>query len=244
MRSRQLTAEGRAAYESWLERRGSGEQPPIDFLDGVNTENFLDVEIDLSRRFSTRYEFGEYIAQLFASQDPKVLLNSKNDGFWDWLTVAYFDQFGKKKSKPWHYTVVRAGHSGSLAYRHIARTSFEMYWRHGAPSFVMLHADLSTWGDLSEQLTSRQNVAHHRGFIEAANALYLRDGKVMRGAASRTRPPKKRKPGETRGRGSVGRLAIAVRRLDRTYDTRSMNTNEMLKILPKEFEHFSKSSLA
>lgn len=243
MKIKRLTDQGRDVYRAWLEQRAPGETPPSELLNGADlTEETLDVAIDQSKVFSSRYEFGEYLNQLLSSQDHRTLLSSKNDGLWDWLTIAYFHQIGKKMSKPWHYTVTRQGHSGTLAYRHLVRTTFEMYWRHGRSSLVMLHSDMSTWGDLSEQLTSRQNVAHHRVYIQAANALYLRDGKVVRGAASRVKPLKKRKPGETRGRGGVARLAVAVRRLDRTYDTRALTTEDMLKVLPREFQHFSSST--
>lgn len=239
MKVRRLTDEGRSTYRDWLVRRVPGEQPPAELICGSeSTEMAFDVEIDLAKTFSSRFEFGKYVVDLFQGEDAKVLLDPKNDGLWDWLTIAYFLQFGRKASRPWHYTVSRRGHSGSLAYRHLARTAFEMYWRHGFASLVMLHVDMSTWGDLSEQLTSRQNVAYHHGYIQAANALYLANGKLKRGAASRVRPAKKRKPGETTGRGGVARLALAVRRLCRTYDTHALDTQGMLELLPREFKNF------
>lgn len=213
--------------------------PPAELLsDPSATELAIDIEIDLSHVFETRFDFGKFMVELLTHEDAKAMLSQKNDGMWDWLTIAYFAQFGKKASKPWHYTVTRRGHSGSLAYRHLARTAFEMYWRHGQASLVMLHVDMSTWGDLAEQLTSRQNVAYHRGYIQAANALYLSNGKLRRGAASRVRPVKKRKPGETVGKGGVARLALAVRRLCRTYDTHILGTAEMIDLLPREFKNF------
>jgi hypothetical protein len=240
MKIRRLTESGRATFHAWLSHRGVGDLPPSELLDGFETtEIFLDVEIDPSISFANRFEFGKYMVNLLDKVDAKVLLSQRHDGFWDWLTIAYFSQFGRKVSKYWHYTVTRRGHSGSLAYRHLARTAFEMYWRHGADSIVMLHVDMSTWGDLSEQLTSRQNVAYHRGYIRTANTLYLSNGGLRRGAASRVRPVSKRKPGETVGRGSVGRLALAVRRLCRTYDTHVLETAEMLKLLPREFTNFN-----
>lgn len=239
MKLHRLSDAGRESYRTWLEQRGPGDVPPDDLLRGTSaTELAIDIEIDLTRIFENRFEFGRYIAELLAQEDAKTLLSQKNDGLWDWLTIAYFSQFGKKVSKPWHYTVTRRGHSGSLAYRHLARTAFEMYWRHKQASLVMLHVDMSTWGDLAEQLTSRQNVAYHRGYIQAANALYLSDGKLRRGAASRVRPLKKRKPGETIGKGGVARLALAVRRLCRTYDTHILGVADMIELLPKEFKNF------
>jgi hypothetical protein len=99
------------------------------------------------------------MTETLGESEIRRLLSQEHDGMWDWLTVAFFSQFGKKNSKSRHYFVTRRGHSGSLAYRHLARTSVEMYWRHGESSMVMLSTDLSTWGDMSEQLTSRQNVA-------------------------------------------------------------------------------------
>jgi hypothetical protein len=239
MKIRKLTAIGRQAFQEWLVGRRAGELPPAEMRDDDTlTAPALDVEVDLNRRFDTRLEFGKYMVDMLRGHDPKLLLKEANDGMWDWLTVAYFSQFGSKTSKPWHYTVTRRGHSGSLAYRHLARTAFEMFWRHGEASKVMLRVDMGTWGDLSEQLTSRQNIAYHRAYIKAANALYLSQGKLVRGAASRVPPRAKRKPGETRGRGGVARLALAVRRLSRTYDTHVLGMGEMLELLPKEFQHF------
>jgi hypothetical protein len=239
MKIRTLTDSGREAYRHWLESRKPGELPPAELLAGTSTTHAMDVELDLERVFETRLEFGRYMSKLLETHNPRALLSQASDGIWDWITVAYFSQFGGKMSRSWHYTVTRRGHSGSLAYRHLARTAFEMYWRHGEASRVMLRVDMATWGDLAEQLTSRQNVAYHRGYIKAANALYLADGKLVRGAASRVRPRAKRKPGETRGRGSVARLALAVRRLSRTYDTHVLSMGEMLELLPKEFQHFA-----
>lgn len=241
MNIRRLNDEGQSVFRLWLASRKSGESPPPELVDdNTLTEHALDVEIDSAKTFASRYEFGKYMTKLLDHQDTRALLSQKYDGLWDWLTIVYFDQFGRKVSKPWHYSVTRKGHAGSLAYRHLARTSFEMYWRHGPASYVMLQADMGTWGDLSEQLTSRQDVAYHRGYILAANKLYLSEGKPIPGAASRTTPFKRRKKGDRRGKGSVARLALAVRRLCRTFDTHALTTSQMIEILPKEFERFSK----
>jgi len=240
MKIRMLTEVGSIKYRSWLEKRKAGDQPPAELLDGCDSVDAgLNVEIDLNMIFETRYDFGKYIAEVLTELEIRKLLSQKNDDVWNWLTVAYFSQFGKKVSKFWHYAVTRRGHAGSLAYRHLARTSVEMYWRHNESSFVILSTDLSTWGDMSEQLTSRQNVAYHQAFIKTANALYLEDGKLRRGSAGRVPPKSKRTQGDRRGRGGVARLALAVRRLCRTYDTHAIETVQMMELLPKEFVSFS-----
>lgn len=239
MKVRRLTEQGRQEYRDWLATRKVGDMPPQTLLDGnEQTEVGPEVELDEGRKFANRYEFGKYIVDAFSGLDAKALLGPEWDGLWDWLTVLYFDQFGQKDSKHWHYTVTRRGHSGSLAYRHLARTSYEMYWRHGEASQVMLAVSMGTWGDISEQLTSRQKIAYHRGYIQAANALYMAGGKLRRGAASRVKPRAKRRAGDTTGKGAVARLALAVQRLSRTYDTHPLRLDMLLRLLPKEFEAF------
>lgn len=245
MKIRKLSKHGQMMFKEWLIVRQPGDKPPEELLEGaVETEPFLEIEIDITKQFTTRHAFGKYLADLLDSQNARDLLHPRNDGLWDWLTVAYFPQLGKKTSKYWHYSVTRSGHSGSLAYRHLVRTAFEMSWRHGDAALVMLNVDMATWGDLAEQLTSRQNVAYHRGYILTANHLYLSSGKVLRGAAGRVKALKKRKPGDLSGRGAVARLALAVRRLCRTYDTHVLTTTQMLELLPKEFQSFANRRVA
>jgi hypothetical protein len=238
MKVHTLSELGAQEYKIWLESRTLGEMPPQNLLNGKNqTEELQDVEVDINKKFKSRFDFGGYIVERFGDKLPSFL-SSKFDGIWDWLTIAYFSQFGGKKSKYWHYVVTRKGHKGSLAYRHLARTSAEMYWRHGLSSQVMLSTDLATWGEMSEQLTSRQNIAYHRACINAANALYLKDGKLRRGSAGRVPPRAKRKPGDRKGKGGAGRLALAVRRLGRTYDTHDLDAVQMVELLPREFSSF------
>lgn len=240
MKIRTLTEAGKSKFRIWLDVRTAADIPPSELFDGAESSPItLDVDLDVGKTFQTRFEFGQYIVETLGDANVRKLLSHEHDGFWDWLTIIYFSQFGKKVSKSWHYSVTRRGHSGSLAYRHLARTSVEMYWRHQENSLVMLNTDLSTWGDMSEQLTSRQNVAYHRSCIKTANVLYLDGGKLRRGAAGRVPPKSKRKPGDRRGKGGVGRLALAVRRLCRTYDTHSLESVQMIELLPKEFSVFS-----
>jgi hypothetical protein len=240
LKLRTLTTSGTEAFQLWLQERSAGALPPDELLTGEGlTERSIDVEVDLARSFANRFEFGQYMTDLLGKQNVRSLLSHEHDGMWNWITVAYFGQFGKKVSKPWHYVVTRRGHSGSLAYRHLARTSFEMFWRHRQDSLVMLNVDMATWGDMSEQLTSRQDVAYHHGYVRTATALYMENGQLRRGAASRVPPASKRRPGDKRGRGAAARLALAVRRLCRTYDTHTLETGQMIGLLPREFAPFA-----
>jgi hypothetical protein len=118
LKLRMLTSAGNAAFHTWLQERAVGDLPPPQLRDGDElTTEVLDVEVDLGRSFASRFEFGRYMAEVLRGQNSRVVLSNRYDGLWNWLTVVYFEQFGRKVSKPWHYLITRRGHSGSLAYR-------------------------------------------------------------------------------------------------------------------------------
>jgi hypothetical protein len=63
----------------------------------------------------------------------------------------------------------------------------------------------------------------------------VKEGKLRRGAASKPKKLKNRKPGDKTGYGSIRRLAIALQRLNLTFDTEIMKYTEMAGVLPIEF---------
>lgn len=65
--------------------------------------------------------------------------------------------------------------------------------------------------------------------------LYLNGSALRRGAGTKPKKPSKRKPGDKAGLGGARRLALALQRLDLTYDTEALETSMMSKLLPREF---------
>lgn len=232
-----LNAEGSAQFLKWLETNSSGGTSPSALLDGAElTEAFSGCSADPSRAFATRFDFGVYLNERLAGIDFNELLSPERDGLWAWLAVVWFSALTAKGiRRPEHYVVSRKGSAGSLAYRHAVRTSYELVHIHGDHARICLMTPMHTWGDMAEQLTSRQTIAHNRGFFRTAHELYVDDGKLKRGAASKPKKPKDRKPGDRVGLGSVRRLALALQRLDLTFDTEVMDAAHMRTVLPKEF---------
>jgi len=243
IKSKKLNLAGIEAFVRWLENP-VGALPPVDLLNGDTfTEEFGDYDIDDLRKFSSRLEFGTYLNECLSGVDFNSLLSPDSDGFWTWLSVVYFTQLSAKKiGRAEHYVVVRKGSAGSLAYRHAARTSYELVHIHGEHAQICLKSPMHTFGDMTEQLASRQRIAHNKAFFAAANELYIRDGKLRRGASSKPKKPKDRPPGDRTGLGSVRRLAIALQRLDLTYDTESMGSTVIKGVLPKEFSKWNTST--
>ena len=234
--TRMLTAEGVTLYATWLSE-ATGPQPPEELLSDENLSTpFGDYEIDEARTFESRLEFGLYLDEIFRHADFHGLMSPDTDGLWAWLTVVYFKQLSAKGiRRQEHYLVTRKGAAGSLAYRNAARTSYELAHIHGRNAEICLRSPMHTFGDITEQLTSRQTIAHNRGFFQAAAIMYMRDGRLLRGAASKPKKPTERKAGDRTGLGSIRRLAIALQRLDLTYDTEEMRPDLMRSVLPREF---------
>jgi hypothetical protein len=235
IKTRSLNFEGIAAYVKWLENPDG--VIPSDLIDNATlSEEFGPFEIDPSHVFSSRLEFGIKLNEWFKDGDFRKLMSSESDGFWAWLALVYFNQLaakGVRRSE--HYIVMRKGSTGSLAYRHGVRTPYELVYIHGQCAEICLRSPMHTFGDMTEQLASRQSIAHNRGFFQTASDLYIKEGVLKRGASSKPKKPKDRKPGERAGLGSVRRLAIALQRLDLTYDTEEMLASQMKLVLPKEF---------
>jgi hypothetical protein len=158
------------------------------------------------------------------------------DGVWAWLAAVYFEQLAAKGiRRSEHYVVTRQGTAGSLTYRHAVRTPYELVHVHGEGAGICLSGPMSTHGELTEQLASRQTIAYNKGFFQTAFHLYVKEGKLRRGAASKPKKLKNRKPGDKTGYGSIRRLAIALQRLNLTFDTEIMKYTEMAGVLPIEF---------
>ena len=243
IRAKKLTEEGIRQFRQWLDNLG-GTQPPESLVNGDDTtEPFNEFEIDPERIFETRQDFGEYLNERFKDAEFSEMTALDSDGLWAWLAVIYFRQLTQKRvRRAEHYIVIRQGSAGSLAYRHAARTPYELVHVHGEGARICLNSPIYTLGDMTEQLASRQTIAYNHGFFEAAFNLYVKEGKLKRGASSKPKKPKDRKPGDRTGFGSIRRLAIALQRLALTFDTEIMLSDQLLGVLPKEFAKWSASA--
>jgi len=236
---RRLNQAGLDLFEGWLEIE-TDPLPPTELIDNSDyTEMVYDAQVNANEVFESRYQFGRYLNQQLATETFKELMRQENDGLWAWLAVVYFKQLsGKGKRRKEHYIVTRRGSMGSLAYRQAARTSYEMVHIHGDYSLVCLSVGMATFGDMAEQLASRQTLAHNRGFFQTAYELYVHNGKLRRGASSKPVKLQTRQPGDKTGLGSARRLATALQRLDLTHDTEIMNAANIVTVLPKEFRRW------
>ncbi len=112
-------------------------------------------------------------------------------------------------------------------YRHAIRTTYLFVKGYGERVYFMFCNPPDKRGEITEQIAARQDIFGCRGVIEAASSLYFDKLRMSpkRGASAK-------------GPGTVRRFGIVLRQLGRTYDLFSLSEQEVLDLLPAEFDKF------
>lgn len=207
--------------------------PPFHLLsDSYLTSEIGNIEVS-SQNFQSRFEAAVWLLKIIDS--VSIATPSKDVGLWSWLSLLHFDAvcpFTKAKGR-------KPGHVA----RHIPEVgNFQRYYRHllaGPWSIIRAYREnpesalsilcqpLYSPGDIVEQLASRQELVTNRALISAATILYV---------DTTSRLPRRGSGGKSKG--APRRLAAFYNQLDVTYDMYTINTDELLQKLPKEFARF------
>jgi hypothetical protein len=231
---RSFNTAGRTAFEAWL-NNPSGAAPKSLLTDETLTELLLpDYHVDLERRFTTSYALGVYLSSEVFTEIPYRFALLASHGMWSWISLAYIDSLLKKSGQPLdkaHYI-----DTSRYSYRLIARTAWDLVALHGDAAKVALGSMRSPWGEMAEQMTSRQEIYANRSFWPVAHHLYASaDGGVKRGATSQRNKKARRDPNSKSGLGGVRRLPFTFKQFDRTYNLRTMELGAIAELLPAEY---------
>jgi len=236
MKIRRLNHSGLREFESYLEELrtpGNQNQPPVPvhLLEnpGYSEELERDVEIE-SQQFQSRFDMGKYLVEKLAGCDQQTI--SHDVGLWSWLALFYFDQLcpsgqdGRKQPRRSDNYILSRNRNNY--HRHAIRTTYLLVRDYDETVHFMFTNPLYQRGELTEQITGRPYFFGCKGIIEAASHLYydrLRNA-PKRGAASKDGP------------GVVRRFGLVLRQLELTYDLFSLGRDEILNLLPREFDRF------
>lgn len=235
------------AFSIWLSSPDS--TPPFHLLDdSIYCEDIqYEFTIDTEKIFETTFELGAYLNEVvFVDVEDPITLESQS-GIWSWISLALIKSLlsrgAARKNRPLdlpHYIEVPGQQGRRLSYRLIVRTAWRLARLHGPLAEVALGSRRSPWGEMAEQMTSRQEIFSHPSFWAVAHQLYLNSkGELRRGATSQRPASARKDPRNHVGRGGVRRLPFTFRQFDRTYLTRAMTKEQMLALLPKEYEKWS-----
>lgn len=239
-----LNSKGIEKFEGWI-RSPDGAPPRCILRDPATTDDVEGAyEVEEGRIFRSSYELGIYLhKEVFVNAEDRYALLSSH-GMWAWISLFYIESLMRRDTYPakplarWHYI-----DTPRLGYRLIARTAWDLVALHGESARVAIGSPRSPWGEMAEQMTSRQEIYANKSFWPVANALYLTaDGSVKRGATSQRSKAAKRDPRNRSGLGGVRRLPFTFKQFERTYNLRRMDGKEILELLPREYDRWRAST--
>lgn len=238
---RKLNEAGITLFRGYLqELRGGGkEAPPVAILTSPETSTPLagGAQVD-QRHFGTRYQAAEYLMGALTGRVERSELDH-GPGVWSWLSLFYFDQLcppqadGRRKvGKDYRYILPPLSDPEHFRqyYRHLLAGSFRILRQHRGAGRVLLAGAPDKFDDFNEQIASRLELASNLSVMAVLDVLYLdaETRRAKRGAASN-----KRKPGTLR------RFIDVLQQLDLTYDLYALTAEELLALLPAEFQRWS-----
>jgi len=221
------------------------------FLDALSAESTLAVPTDLltdagcvarvlpdrdiePRQFSNRMDAAAYLDEVLAGLTVADV--ERDVGLWTWLSLFYFDELcppdGRGRREPGERARwLPAPDDPRRYYRHLLAGAYRVYRAHRENPWrvmVLLHVPLPVIGHFWYQLASRQEIVTNPAIMEAATDLYMGQGstKAKRGATGEKTP------------GSVFRFAAVLNQFDRVWDLYAMNKQQILALLPAEFDRF------
>ena len=235
----QLTPEGINAAKAWLSALKGGLSIP--FPDAILTSSPfaqpVEPEIYVEKRnFNSRRDAGMYFIRRLARLGPARIIDDLN--LWSWLGMFYFYEVVRKDSD----NSPRLGRDPDIAYvvshndpewqkyRHRLRLAYEIYARHGESAWLMLDEPVNSLSDFTDRLAGSPERFRAVGIVKLAHLLYTdtKTRQIKPGVFGRT----------ATASGSLRRLMEVLNQLYMTYDVYGMSAEQLLPLLPSEFDRF------
>lgn len=187
--------------------------------------NAPDIEL---RAFTTRREAADYLEQRLR---PIQHLIADNAGFWSWIGMFYFaptaprDDQEQPRLSPLDETFVvhrEELRSYQRRYRHYLWSAWRLHQQHGDDADFLLDQPLHAFGDIADRVFSYSRIFNSAGVVSLILALYTAGGRQKRNFG--------------RSRGGLRHLIRVLDQLDRTYDVYGMSVEQLLRILPSDFD--------
>ena len=230
---RKLNKSGIKEFQYFIDnlRNGGKQNTPDYLLTDPSTSEILEFDLELEKKiFSNRYDLGVYLVEKLKGTDVQKFMG--DSGLWNALALFWFNQLcpvkadgSRKPSMVYNYVL-------SENYNHRPRHSIFTTWQlvdlYGEHSRYLLSRELPVRGELIEQLMARQYFLSCAGIMLAASSLYYdQDRKTFKkGATSRNKA------------GTVDRFVTWLQQLEINYDLFSINSDDLIGLMPKEFDRF------
>jgi len=230
---RKLNSDGLKEFENFIEnlRNGARRDTPFNLLTDVKTSEEIPDSIEIDQKeFSNRYELGNYLVGQIGDTDIQGHMG--DIGFWSALALFWFDQLCPKKQDGSRKPSMSYNYILSEKYNHRPRHAIYSTWQlasqYGEHAKFLLCREMPVRGELIEQMLARQYFLGCEGVMKAASKLYYDEEShsFKRGAAAR------------KSAGCISRYVSWLQQIELTYDLFSISSEDLLTILPSEFDRF------
>ena len=228
---RRLNARGIEAFREHLRGIRAGVEfhsnPALLYVDEFSSPLLPRIEI-AARRFVHKYDLAAFLSDRLQPIESPALAGDA--GLWSWLALFWFDHLsplgadGKRRPREdYHYI---PGDHGRGHDRHLLSGPYHLHRMHGEHARILLHPAPHQHGQFIYDLGYRRDFLTNRGLIHAIDLLYWnkRTRRPKRGATTPSRP------------GNLRRLIAVFQQLELNYDLYGMSANEILALLPAEFD--------
>ena len=210
--------------------------PPVEWLEDPNLTEIVKGNVEIQPViFSSRKEAGLYLDRVISQTE--IDIPEKDAGLWTWLTLFFFDQvcppdrYGKRMPRDEARLIPKVDNYLRF-YRHLLLGPYLIIRAHrDDPERVvaLLLKPLHEPGEIPEQLQSKLQLVTNRSIMEVATRLYVDKTThlLKRGSSSKKK-------------GAPRRLVTFLSQLDLTYYLYGLSADELIQLLPKEFDRFLK----
>jgi len=234
VRIRQFNADGLSMFSRQIDeiRLRTQDRLPHDFItdNAFSVELTDDIKIEI-KKFEDKFEFITYLYPYV----KKLRIDNLyfRSPLWSWLAAAFFETICRQRedgSRVIDATdkYILDTNAWDRYYRHLIVSPLRLYHEINNPSLskIYLFGKPYIHGDILEQLASRQEFATVKGVLEAAIELYWDNGqnRPRAGVTNRKKP------------GNLRRFIGVLQQFQLTYDLNSMTGQEILRLLPHEFD--------
>ena len=234
MQARRLTEDGIDRFEDFLQRLKENPTPrlPSHALTDDRLSEAIDLKLEVEPlQAQTRMEVAEQVFRLLR-RDPETLRIDK--GFWCWLSLFWFNELcpvvhGQRVPGDRFRWIAELDNT-HRAWRHLLAGPYQIYRAHRDDperALALLCGTIHQRSDLLAQIASRPSLVTCKAVVGGATQLYYNSetDRIRRGVSGK-------------GPGSARRFADVLSQLDLTWDLHSLTTEELLALLPDEFDRF------
>lgn len=235
MRLRRMTDDGICVFAEFLASLNT--EDPLDLPDDIHTDLALSSEHEAilnvkQTRFERRFDIAKYFTEDLALGNVQGI--DRDVGLWAWLSLLMFHSLcprGRdRRQRPGEVARWILKREGWRFYRHLLAGPFYVYQAHRDDperAIALLCGPAHMVSDVYLEIADSQALVTSKGVVQAVKRLYYDSTRrAIRKRVSRDYP------------GGVRRFAAIMHQLDATWDLQSLSADDIIEMLPPEFDHF------